>query len=99
MNVALAPVREGRACRLGRLKMHLRLLRLAGRVYRVVTPRPNFGAVFSTNFYHQTWHIVSDQHGARMLARLLWGLSFQRQPGTLVLVHGRHLRPTPFEAE
>jgi hypothetical protein len=34
-----------------------------------------------------------------LLARLFWGLAFQRQPGTLLLVHGDHLLPTPFEAE
>lgn len=84
---------------ISRLKVHLRLLRLAGQVYRVVTLRPGTAAAFSTNFFHQTWHVVSDQAGARLLARLLWGLSFQRRPGTLILVHGPHLRPTPFEAE
>lgn len=84
---------------LSRLKVHLRLLRLAGQTYRVVTLRPGTEAAFSTNYYHDTWHIVSDQACSRLLARLLWGLAFQRQPNTLFLVHGRHLRPTPFEAE
>src|SRR4051794_38913944 len=82
-----------------RLKMHLRLLSLGRDVYRVVTLRPSTRIGFSTNFYHQTWHIVTSQRGARLLARLLWGLSYQRQPGTLLLVHGSHLLPTPFEAE
>jgi hypothetical protein len=82
-----------------RLKMHLRLVRLAGEVYRVVTLRPSIRICFSTNYYHHTWHIVSNQCGARLLARLLWGLSYQCQPGTLLLVHGDHLLPTPFEAE
>jgi hypothetical protein len=82
-----------------RLKMHLRLLQLAGDVYRVVTLRPSTRIGFSTNFYHQTWHIVTSQRGARLLARLLWGLSYQRQRGTVLLVHGSHLLPTPFEAE
>ncbi len=82
-----------------RLKMHLRLLRLGGDVFRVVTLRPSTLVGFSTNFYHQTWHIVSGQRGARVLARLLWGLTYQRQKGTVLLVHGDHLLPTPFEAE
>jgi len=82
-----------------RLKMHLRLLRIGGATYRVVTLRPSTRVAFSTNFFHQTWHIVTGQQGARLLARLFWGLAFQRQPGTLVLVHGAHLLPTPFEAE
>jgi hypothetical protein len=82
-----------------RLKMHLRLLHLAGADYRVVTLRPSSRIGFSTNFYHQTWHIVTNQCGARLLARLLWGLSYQRQPQTVLLVHGDHLLPTPFEPE
>jgi hypothetical protein len=82
-----------------RLKMHLRLLTAGGYPYRVVTLRPGTRVAFSTNFFHQTWHIVTSQRGAQLLARLLWGLSFQRHPGTLLLVHGGHLLPTPFEAE
>lgn len=82
-----------------RLKVHLRLLAVRGYTYRLITLRPETKIAFSTNFYHQTWHLVSSQRGARLLARLLWGLSFQRRPGTLVLVHGEHLLPTPFEAE
>src|SRR5262249_19966513 len=82
-----------------RLKMHLRCLTMGGYPFRIVTLRPGTKIGFSTNFFHQTWHIVTDQRGARLLARLLWGLSYQRQPGTVVLVHGNHLLPTPFEAE
>jgi hypothetical protein len=74
---------------MSRLKMHLRLLRLGGDTYRVVTLRPSTRVGFSTNFYHQTWHIVSSQRGSRLLARLLWGLSFQRQ------LPSRPSAPTP----
>jgi hypothetical protein len=81
-----------------RLKMHLRVLTIGGTTYRVVTPRPGTTA-FSTNFFHQTWHIVTSQPGARLLSRLLWGLSYERHPNTFLLVHGDHLLPTPFEAE
>jgi hypothetical protein len=83
----------------GRLKLHMRELRLGSRVYRVVTLRPATAANFSTNFYHGTWHILSDIAGARLLARLLWGLSYQRVRGTLVLIHGEHLKPSPFDAD
>jgi hypothetical protein len=82
-----------------RQKMHLRLLTAGGTTYRVVTLRPGCKVRFSTNFFHQTWHIVTSQRGARLLARLLWGLAFQRQAGTLLLIHGDHLLPTPFEGE
>jgi hypothetical protein len=64
-----------------------------------VTLRPGTRAAFSTNFFHDTWHVVTDLQGSRLRARLLWGLSYQRQPGTLLLIHAPHLRPTPFEAE
>ena len=82
-----------------RMKMHLRLLTINGYTYRIVTLRPGTEVVFSTNFFHGTWHIVTSQRGARLLARLLWGLAYERHPGTLILVHGDHLAPTPFEGE
>jgi hypothetical protein len=82
-----------------RLKVHLRLVPVGGQIYRVVTLRPGTPLAFSTNFFHQTWHIVTSQPGARLLARLLWGLSFQRHANTVVLVHGGQLLPTPFEGE
>jgi len=81
------------------MKLHLRELTIGKTTYRIVTLRPGTRVTFSTNFFHETWHLVSDMRGARMLARLLWGLSYQRRPGTMVMVHGEHLAPTPFEAE
>ena len=47
----------------------------------------------------ELWHIVTSHPGAHLLARLLWGLSYERHPGTLLVIHGDHLAPTPFEAE
>lgn len=35
----------------------------------------------------------------QLFGRLLWGLAFQRKPGTLVLIDREHLVPTPFEAD
>src|SRR5262245_54962636 len=61
---------ERKTSSLGRLKMHLRVRRLAGRTYHLVTLRPDARVGFSTNFFHQTWHILSDHRGARLLARL-----------------------------
>jgi hypothetical protein len=80
------------------MKVHLRRRSLAGRTYRLVTLRPSVDVWYSTNFFHQTWHILSDLRGGRLLARLLWGLAYQRAEGTLVLIHGNHIRPTPFDA-
>jgi hypothetical protein len=79
--------------------MHLRVLQLGGVAYHVVTLRPGTVVAFSTNFFHDTWHLVTSQRGSRLLARLLWGLSYERHANTLLLVHSGHLLPTPFEAE
>ncbi|MFI6325564.1 hypothetical protein ACIBG8_49185 [Nonomuraea sp. NPDC050556] len=82
-----------------RLKLHRHQVRADGRDYQVVTLRPGTRARFSTNFYHQTWHVLSDPHGALLLARLLWGLSYQRQPGTVVIIDRRFITSNPFDAE
>ncbi|MCI0689377.1 MAG: hypothetical protein L0Y54_19400 [Sporichthyaceae bacterium] len=74
-------------------------MRVDGRDYRVITLRPGTRARFSTNLFHDTWHILSDVHGAMVLARLLWGLSYQRRPGTFVLIDAAQLDPNPFDAE
>lgn len=81
------------------LKMHLRVVSAHRKALRVITLRAGTKVSFSTNYFHETWHILTDEEGARMLARLLWALSFQRAPGTCVLLTGAHLVPTPFEAD
>ncbi len=82
-----------------RLKLHLRVLSLNGKIWRVLTLRPGTDVAFSTNYFHETWHLVSDEPGARLLAHLFWGMSYQREPRTLFLMHGENIRATPFEAE
>ena len=82
-----------------RLKLHRRRVRLRGRDFTVITLRPGTDARFSTKFFHGTWHILSDWHGARLLGRLLWGLAYQRVPSTLVLIDRPFLDPNPFDAE
>ncbi|HVK72694.1 MAG TPA: hypothetical protein VM734_05215 [Kofleriaceae bacterium] len=81
------------------LKVHLRLVPSGAMTYRVVTLRPVTRVRFSTNYFHDTWHILTGRAGAMVLGRLLWGLAFQRQPGTLVLIDAPHLVSTPFEAD
>ncbi|NKY32691.1 hypothetical protein HGA13_06310 [Nocardia speluncae] len=81
----------------GQLKLHRRVMVLDGRVHTVITLRSGTDFRFSTNRFHDTWHILSDWRGARVLARLLWGLSYQRRPGTLLVIDGRHLDPNPFD--
>jgi hypothetical protein len=80
-------------------RLHRHLLRLDRREYTVITPRPGTGVSFSTNRHHDTWHVLSDLRGARLLSRLLWGLAYQRVPGTLVLIGPPLLDPDPFDAE
>ncbi|WP_342800315.1 TfoX/Sxy family DNA transformation protein [Nocardia sp. No.11] len=65
----------------------------------VIVPRPGTRARFSTNRFHETWHVLSDDHGAKLLARLLWGLSYQSRPGTVILLDREFLVPTPFDAD
>ena len=82
-----------------RLKLHRHRVRLRGRDYTVITLRPGTDARFSTNLFHETWHILSDWRGARLLGRLLWGLAYQRVPSTLVLIDRPFLDTNPFDAE
>lgn len=92
------PEQSVRDRELSRMKVHLRLVPIRGTLYRVVTLRPGTDATFSTNYYHDTWHILSDRHGSRLLARLFFGLAFQKHPNTLLLLAGKHLHPSPFDA-
>jgi hypothetical protein len=82
-----------------RMKLHRHVMPCGGRDYTVITLRPGAYARFSGNYYHGTWHVLSDLHGARALARLLWGLAYQRMPGTFVLIDRPQLDPDPFSAE
>lgn len=81
------------------LKLHLHLVEVGATTFHVLTPRPGTKIRFSTNYFHQTHHILSDMAGARFLGRLLWGLAFQKQPNTLIWLGGEFLAPTPFDAE
>lgn len=93
-------VRPGNRTATGdRLKLHLRVLNLNGKTWRILSLRPGTDAKFSTNYFHDTWHIVTDNPGVQLLSRILWGMSYQREPGTVFLLHSENIRPTPFEAE
>ncbi|QFG19939.1 TfoX/Sxy family DNA transformation protein [Actinomadura sp. WMMB 499] len=92
--------RPGNARRAGDgLKLHRRAVRLDGRPCTLVGLRPGTAVRFGTNRFHGTWHVLSDRHGARVLGRLLWGLSYQARPGTLLVVDRPFLVPTPFDAD
>ena len=80
-----------------RMKLHRRSVWCDGRMLTVITLRPDTDCRFSTNYYHGTWHILGDWRGARLLGRLLWGLAYQRRPGTVVLIDLPHIDPNPFD--
>ncbi|WUI66756.1 hypothetical protein OHQ90_29680 [Nocardia sp. NBC_00403] len=80
------------------MKLHRRTMVLDSRVYTVISLRPGSDFRFSTNRFHDTWHVLSDWRGSRVLARLLWGLAYQRRPGTVVVIDPEHLDPNPFDA-
>lgn len=81
------------------LKVHLHLVPCGATTLRVLSLRPQCGVRYSTNYFHDTWHILTDPGGAAVLARLLWALAFQRAPDTVIALGHDHLVPTPFEAD
>jgi hypothetical protein len=82
-----------------RLKVHRRSLRLDGLEYTVLSPRPSEAARFSTNRYHETWHVITDGSGAQLLARLCWAMAFQQRERTFILIDSPLLVPNPFDAD
>ncbi len=81
------------------LKVHLHMVPCGATTLRVLSLRPQCGVRYSTNYFHDTWHILTDPGGAAVLARLLWALAFQRAPDTVIALGHDHLVPTPFEAD
>ena len=81
------------------LKLHVRTVPVHRRLLHVVTLRPTSKTRFSTNYFHDTWHILGDADGAALFGRLLWGLAFQRRPGTLLMIDAPHVTTTPFEGD
>jgi hypothetical protein len=79
--------------------LRIRTAQGSARTLRVVTLRRSITARFSTNYFHNTWHILTDHEGAYVLARLLWGLSFQKIQNTIVLIDRNHLVTTPFDGD
>ena len=82
-----------------RMKMHLRSVATRAARLQILSLRPRTDVTYSNNYFHDTWHVLSDVCGAKLFARLLWGMSFQRRPGTAFLLFGEHIAATPFEAD
>jgi hypothetical protein len=82
-----------------RLKVHRRTLGLDHRRCTALALRPATEERFATNRFHQTWHVLSDVAGARLLARLCWAMAHERRPGTFAVIDPRYLVPNPFDAD
>jgi hypothetical protein len=85
--------------RLERLKVHRRAVVLDGQTHTVLSPRPGGSYSFATNYFHETWHIVTDAPGARLLGRLFWAMAFQRRERTLMVIDQSCIVPNPFDAD
>jgi hypothetical protein len=81
------------------VKLHRRHVDLDGRAFTVLTLRPSTECRYATNYFHQTWHVLTDPTGARLLGRLCWSLAFQRRQGTIVVIDHCLLVPNPFDAD
>jgi hypothetical protein len=82
-----------------RLKVHRRSVWLDRSEYTILSPRPTEEARFATNYFHETWHIITGKGGAALLARLCWAMAFQRRQRTIVLIDSPLIVPTPFDAD
>jgi hypothetical protein len=82
-----------------RLKVHRRSVRLDRLEYTILSPRPTEEARFATNYFHETWHVITSERGAALLARLCWAMAFQRRERTIVLIDSPLIVPTPFDAD
>ena len=96
LNISANPLTTALACSPAAtaqraLKMHLHLLRTARAEYRVLTLRPGIDVQFASNYYHSTWHFLTDHIGASVLARLWWALSFDRNSNVLIVIDGATL--------
>jgi hypothetical protein len=82
-----------------RLKVHRRELMLDGQRFTILSPRPEPSVRFSTNRFHDTWHIISDAGSAKFLGRVLWAMAFQRSSPTITVIDQPFLVPNPFDAD
>jgi hypothetical protein len=81
------------------VKLHRRHVSFDRRAFTVLSPRPSNQCRYATNYFHETWHVLSDVSGARMLSQLCWFLAFQRKTGTIVVIDDGLLVTNPFDAD
>ena len=56
-----------------RLKVHRRSVWLDRLEYTILSPRPTEEARFATNYFHETWHVITSQRGAAAAGSALLG--------------------------
>ncbi len=81
------------------VKVHRRIVRLDGADYTVLSLRPSDSYRFATNYFHETWHVLSDIAGGRLFGHLCWAMAFQRQARTLLVIEPPNLIANPFDAD
>lgn len=92
MNLAERP---SRAAMTRRIRLHRREWRHDGRTYQVIALRAGDPVRYAALVDEYGVLVTSDLAGTRLLGRLLWGLSYQRRPDTLLVLDPVHLVPNP----
>ena len=82
-----------------RMKFHVRDVRVGARLFRVISPRPGLSIRVATNYFHNTWHIVCDGNGWRLMSRVFASLSIEKVPNTLFWIGPELMDPAPFDQE
>src|SRR5205809_6836966 len=91
-------LRAERAMKPQSLRCHLYLEALGRGTFRLVVPRASDGLRLSTNYYHDTWHIVCGPGHAAILRKLFWAMAFDEHADTMLVLDGPNLELTPFDA-
>lgn len=81
------------------VKLHRRVMRLAGRDFTVLSPRPSEPLRIANNFFHGTWHLLSHPASAQFVAWLMWHVGHERRHNTLAVIDQRFLVPNPFDGD
>jgi hypothetical protein len=79
--------------------VHRRTLRLDRNQWTALSRRPSEPTRFANNYFHETWHLLSDLAGAQLLGRICWAMSFQRKERTVFVIEQSHLVPNPFDSD
>lgn len=81
------------------MKLHLHRMTIDQRDYCIFTLRAGLPVSWSTNHYHGTWHILGNMRSAKVLAHLMWGLSYQRSDRCFIFIDRPYIQVNPFDAE